>query len=278
MSRPQYCPDLDLALLLETAEAIASRNFCEAAAAIHPESDIRVFPLCGDASGLYYGKSNPLNAVKGAGLNGPVDQKRWDALEEFHRSAPSPVVIDLCPLADDAFIAMLSSRGYTIGSFETVTFRVLEAALTTPSTINPNPALRIAQVSRDEADAWSRVIDTGFADGGEPFNFGIDIGKVRSGLSQTVSLLATIDGIPAGGAAMSIHRGVAHLCGAAVLPAFRRRGVQQALTAARLEIAQSRGCNLAKLDVRAGTPSHRNACRAGFQVAYTRPQLVKAFA
>ena len=63
----------------------------------------------------------------------------------------------------------------------------------------------------------------------------------------------------------------------AVLPEFRGRGVQRALTAARLRIALERGCLLAKMDVRAGTVSHQNAVRCGFQVAYTRPQLVRTW-
>ena len=97
--------------------------------------------------------------------------------------------------------------------------------------------------------------------------------------------MATVDGNPAGGAGISIHRvdaagemlTVALMAGAAVLLEFRRRGIQAALTAARLKIALARGCTLCKLDVLAGTSSHRNAVRAGFAVVYTRPQMARAW-
>src|SRR6185436_16522529 len=95
-------------------------------------------------------------------------------------------------------------------------------------------------------------------------------------LPHSVMLMARVDGRPAGGAAVSAHGSIAHMAGAAVLPEFRGRGIQRALTAARMRIAGERGCTLAKLDVRAGSVSHRNAARCGFQVAYTRPQLVKS--
>jgi ribosomal protein S18 acetylase RimI-like enzyme len=72
-----------------------------------------------------------------------------------------------------------------------------------------------------------------------------------------------------------MHGGVALMSGAAVLPAFRGRGIQLALTAERLRIGALRGCKLAKMDVRAASASYRNAVRAGFEVAYTRPQLVR---
>ncbi|MDI1290023.1 MAG: GNAT family N-acetyltransferase, partial [bacterium] len=110
-----------------------------------------------------------------------------------------------------------------------------------------------------------------------PFPFAVDFGLVRERLPNSLMLLATVNGTPAGGAGLSIHNHVAHMAGAAVLPQFRGRGIQQALTAARLQLATDRGCTLAKLDVRAGSASYRNAVRAGFQVAYTRPQLVKGW-
>jgi ribosomal protein S18 acetylase RimI-like enzyme len=267
-------PDLDLARALEGAEAAASRAFCQTAAEVHPGQGIRAIP-CAGGFGLFYGPADPLNAVKGVGLNGPVDDREWEELEDFFRSNQSPVVIDLCPLADEAFVASLGGRAYLIGSFETVTFRTIDSGgVDLPDAPLP-PDCRIAPPQ--DPTAWGRVIDVGFADGGEPMRFAVDFGRVRERLPASFMLMATVAGEPAGGAGLSIHNHIAHMSGAAVLPRFRGRGIQGALTAARLRLAAEHGCTLAKLDVRAGSASHRNAVRAGFQVAYTRPQMIKAW-
>lgn len=264
-------PDLDLARALEGAEAAACGALCLAAAEVHPGQGIRAI-ASGGGFGLFYGRADPLNAVKGVGLAGAVDLDEWSELERFFQEARSPVVVDLCPLADEAFVAHLGEQGYRIGSFETVTFRSLDGDLPDP----PLPlGCRIGPP--EDPGVCTRVINVGFADGGEPIKFSVDFGRVRAKLAGSFMLLATINDEPVGGAVMSISNGVAHMGGAAVLPGFRGRGIQASLTAARLGIARERGCVLAKLDVRAGSGSHRNAVRGGFQVAYTRPQMIRAW-
>jgi len=271
MTPPPFA-DLELARTLEGGESATSRLFCETAASLYPDGGIRAVPGCGGCA-QFYGPSDPLSAVKGVGLDGPVAEHEWEALEEVYRPTQSPVVVDLCPLADDAFVAMLMRRGYTIGSFETVTCRRLDGP--DDGAAERPPGVRIEPVGAARAREWTRIVGVGFADGGEPARFAVDFGLVRAHMPHSAMLLATVHGAPAGGAAITIHEGVAHMAGAAVLPQFRGRGIQRALTAARLRIARERGCTLAKLDVRAGSVSHRNAARCGFQVAYTRPQLVR---
>jgi len=273
MSQPLHC-DLELARRLEGAEGACSRAFCETAASLYPKNGILAIS-CGGGAGLFYGPGDPLNAVKGVGLNGPVDQSEWDALEERYRSTASPVVIDLCPLADGAFVSMLSGRGYTIGSFETVMCRAVDGTMEPSRPTDTSIAVSVVPV--ENAAAWNRVLALGFADGGEPMKFAVDIGNVWAHLPHGVSLLASVNGKPAGAAGILMDKDVAHMAGAAVLPEFRGRGIQSMLTAERLRIARERGCKLAKLDVHANSVSHRNAMRAGFQVAYTRPQMVKSW-
>lgn len=267
--------DAALSRELEGAEAECSRAFCAAAAAVYPEKPIHAVP-CGGGYGLHYGPADPLNAVKGVGLNGPVNVEEWDALEWRFRDAGSPVVIDLSPFADERFVAMLMSRGYKIGSFETVLCRRLDGEAATTH-VASGGGITIEVVGPERVREWTRVVGVGFANGGEPMVFAVDFGLVRERLKHSVMLLASFDGIPAGGAGVSIHNCVAHMAGAAVLPQFRGRGIQQALTAARVSIARQRGCTLAKLDVQAGSGSYRNAVRAGFEVAYTRPQMIRVW-
>jgi GNAT superfamily N-acetyltransferase len=90
-----------------------------------------------------------------------------------------------------------------------------------------------------------------------------------------VRCLARRDGVPAGGASLRLTEGVAQLCGAATLPEHRRRGVQTALVAARLEVAGREGCDVAVVTTQPGSKSHENAQRRGFELLYTRTVLVR---
>ena len=91
-----------------------------------------------------------------------------------------------------------------------------------------------------------------------------------------VRYLARRDGAPAGGASLRVSEGVAQLCGAATLPEHRRRGVQTALLAARLEVAGREGCDVAVVTTQPGSKSQENAQRRGFELLYTRAALVRA--
>jgi GNAT superfamily N-acetyltransferase len=74
----------------------------------------------------------------------------------------------------------------------------------------------------------------------------------------------------AGGALMSARDGVLQLGGAATHPQHRRRGIQQALLAARLTTARELGCNIAVVATQPGTQSQHNAQRCGFSLLYAR--------
>ena len=82
-------------------------------------------------------------------------------------------------------------------------------------------------------------------------------------------------GQAAGAAGSSYRAGVMSLFGTSVLPAFRRRGIQQALIAARLGRALSLRADLASITSHPGIPTERNAARLGFQLAFVRSVLVK---
>ncbi len=285
MAAPEGHCDAVLARALESAEAASSRAFCLAAADLYPDKPIRAVDVGGGVA-KFYGPSDPINSVKGVGLDGPVSIDEWSAVERMFHESGSPVVVDLCPFADSSFTAMLSERGYTIAAFETVTFRSLVDALPQAPALDPEIDLKIVSLGdHEDVAAWGRVVDVGFADGGEPMRFTVDIARVRAhtaareGRSRPSMLLATVRGEPAGGAALSITDvfglRIAHMSGAAVLPQFRKRGIQSGLTAARMRVARDAGAQFAKLDVSAGSASHRNAERAGFRVAYTRPQVIR---
>lgn len=96
-------------------------------------------------------------------------------------------------------------------------------------------------------------------------------------VESSVPVLAYIDGNAAGGGTLSVFRQqrLAGLFGAATLPEYRRRGVQTAMTYARLRMAADAGCDLAVVMTTPGSGSQRNAERQGFHVAYTKVVLVR---
>lgn len=65
------------------------------------------------------------------------------------------------------------------------------------------------------------------------------------------------------------------LGGASTRPEFRRRGVQSALIAQRLQAAYAQGCRLAYAKTSPGSDSQRNLQRAGFELAYSKAVMVK---
>ena len=95
-----------VARLLEGAEAATSRAFCAAARRVYPDREIRDIE-CAGGVGLFFGPSDPLNAVKGVGLRGAVSAAEWDAVEAAFAGSGSPGVVDLCPLAEEGVVAVL---------------------------------------------------------------------------------------------------------------------------------------------------------------------------
>jgi GNAT superfamily N-acetyltransferase len=82
--------------------------------------------------------------------------------------------------------------------------------------------------------------------------------------------LASVDGEPAGAAALDVRAPTALLGSASTIERFRGRGVQAALLARRIEDASAAGCDLVVGGAYEGTTSVRNQQRAGFQIAFTR--------
>lgn len=82
--------------------------------------------------------------------------------------------------------------------------------------------------------------------------------------------IAELDGRPVAAASLHTHRGVGWLRSASVDPAYRGRGIQAALIAARVDAARRRGCELVGSCAEAGSTSARNLERAGLRTVAVR--------
>lgn len=250
--------DLALARRLEAAEA--ANGFAMAAGSPAAQAE----PILGGCA-LFAGAGSPMTHALGIGMD-PAGDAAFDQLERFFHSRGSASLIDLCPLAHPSVIEQVTRRGYQVIEFNNLMLRRAEAV---------HPALpagvAITRATPPRHSEWGRLILRGFAEGAEPTP--AMLAMMDAMAPAAFELFAEIDGLPAAGAAMSVHNGVALLFGDATLPAARGRGLQQALIRHRLNLAAEAGCDWVMATVLPGSGSHRNYERAGFGLAYMRVNL-----
>jgi len=230
----------------------------------------------------YAGPDSPYNKVAGVGFDGVPDSAELADLEDRYAEHGAPVSFEVSALADPLLLARLGERGYQLVSFENVLVRDL--AHQPPATPESITILR----GPDEDDpgwraTWLDVVveatlhpDTTGLPQHEEFPRAALEQAELAGLDAGVrTYLARVAGAAAGGAGLRLADGIAQMAGAGTLPAYRRRGVQTALVAARLTDARAAGCDLAVVTTQPGSPSHANTQRMGFDVGFTRAILVK---
>jgi GNAT superfamily N-acetyltransferase len=150
----------------------------------------------------------------------------------------------------------------------------------------PSPLAAGIEVGRldpaDEKGVWeyAAAVARGFvADGSEPEAADVSL-TARVVRTQHVSAYAArAEGRIVGGGAIEVPPGggakATALFALSVLPAYRRKGVQQALIAARLRAGAEAGGTVATISALPGVATERNARRMGFQVAYTKAVMVR---
>jgi GNAT superfamily N-acetyltransferase len=263
--------DLDLARQLEGIEAWWASEFARVRQEIRPEADTAVVRVAGGYA-CFLGEGAPINEAKGMGMDGPVSVADFEAMERvfFDRKVTAKVMV--CPLADPSLLQGLASRGYRSHEFEDVLYRVLDPSEEFPSTPE---GIELGWASLDEVAICGETLARGFVAPDEPDEALLGLFEISSMIAGTAGLLAKIQGLPAGAASLLIRDGLAMLGGAWTLPIYRNRGIQTALSHARLGFASKSGCIFAVVGAVPGSTSHRNAERLGFRVAYTKLALLR---
>jgi GNAT superfamily N-acetyltransferase len=268
-----FC-DVDLAARIERAEAHFIGAYSEAAGRRAGAGGF-VTALAGGVAS-YAEPDSPLNKVAGLGFAGVPDPAELDEIERSYAAVHAPVQAEVSSLADPALLETLAGRGYRLVSFENVLGRALGAPV---ETVAP-PGVEVGPSGDDELDAWVDVAveaalhpDTEGVPWHEEFPREILENAERDAATLVRRYLARLDGTPAGSGSMHLTGGIAQLTGAGTAPAFRRRGIQSALLAARLADATAAGCDLAVITVQPGSKSQQNAQRRGFDLLYTRAVL-----
>ncbi len=222
-----------------------------------------------------------LSKVHGLGLLAAPEDADLDVIEAFFRErGDRSVKIELSPFAGPTLAARLEERGYRTSGVEQVLVRRLGPAdRDAPAALAPG--LTVEAVDPADAEtrtAWADVSGQGFFAPSVPPPDLVRYSDLCFDVADTTAWLARVDGLPAATGAHSLGDGVCALFGGATLPAARRRGAHSALIAARLAAGARAGATVATVGAAPGGASHRNLEAAGFTVAYTRPQLVRAWA
>jgi GNAT superfamily N-acetyltransferase len=266
--------DLNLARRLEMAEANAGLKCAKALLRMRPEFPVAFEDIAGGIA-VFAGIDSPVTQAIGVGLNGAVPDEEMDRLEEFFRSRGAAAAIELCPLVEMSLYDRFAKRDFRLLEVSNVLFRDLRAGEEYEKPAADGVAVRAA--TDDEAKLWTRTVAEGFAEHYPVTEAMLEVMEGFFHRESACAMLAVVDGEFAGGAAVSAREGVCGLFGASTLPAFRRRGVQSALLAARLTWALERDCDVACSIAQPGSISHRNIERLGFRVGYTRTKLVRAW-
>jgi ribosomal protein S18 acetylase RimI-like enzyme len=276
MNEPMFC-DTALAERIERAEAQLITVWNEVTQRRLGDRAGFVIPIAGGVAS-YAEPDSPINKVAGLGFAGPPDPTTLDTVEGAFAKRGAPVQAEVASLADPELLDLLAGRGYRLVSFENVLGRALGGTVERVVA----PGIEIRPSGDDEFDAWLDVVveatlhpDTEGVPWHEEFPREILENAERDTAGLVQRYLATLDGVPAGGGSMRTTDGIAQLTGAATAPAFRRRGIQSALLAARLADATAAGCDVAVITVQPGSKSQQNAQRRGFHLLYTRAILSK---
>ena len=263
--------DLNLARRVEMAEANAGRECAEACHRQHPEYPVAVEEIAGGIA-VFAGVDSPATQAIGVGLHGEATGDELDALGEFFHSRKAPAAIELCPLVDMSLYEKFAARNYRLLEVSNVLLLDDLKAARISDKLPSGVTVRIA--TPEESKLWTLTVAQGFAEHFPVTQAMLDVMEGFYYRETACCYLAFVDGVIAGGAAVSAQLGVCGLFGASTLPAFRRRGVQSALLATRLAWARERGCDLAVSITQPGSISHRNIERNAFRVAYTRTKLI----
>jgi GNAT superfamily N-acetyltransferase len=274
---PLFCD----AALAERIERVDVQLVTQASAAAHrrrTDGAGFLIPVAGGVAS-FAEEGSPFNKVAGLGFGGVPDAAALDEIERAFAACDAPVQVELPHLADPAIGVLLTERGYRLESFENVLGRALRGE---PERVTP-PGVEVRRSGDDEFDAWLDVQadavaqpDTQGVPWHEEFPREVYLRAERDGAAAGVLRYAALwHGVLAGGAGLRLAEGVAQFAGAGTAPAYRRRGIQAALLAARLADATAADCDVAVIVTQPGSKSQQNAQRRGFDLLYTRAVLVK---
>lgn len=266
--------DINLLKSIEKATAEFGRLSAESVRQDLPNLGIATQRIAGGGA-VFAGVASPITQAIGVGLDGPVPDDELAQLEEFFFQRGADVVLELTPYIDDSVLQWVRVRPYGLVEFSQVHAFPLSDVDVSEAKSSNDVKIRIVQA--EEYKLFTSTVAHGYSENVPLSDDDLLIFEGFSRAPGALSFLATIDGVAAGGAMLSVERGLAGLHGGSTLPAFRGKGVQTALIVARLREARRRGCHTAYTVTLPTGSSQRNMARFGFKPAYTRVKMSRPF-
>lgn len=267
----------DLMQCLEDAQCLHLARQVDSCRILYPNQHFSTHYIAGGTAAVTLPElGRKLNNVVGFGA-GSVKDTDLQTLEQLYANIGLPTSIDLCPFASAETLELLASRGYSLTRYLNTYVHHLSdlSSLSTKAGRN----VVISNVREHEHDLFIRSSVDGFSDLGRSTDILETLAAIAVKRTDTLLYFAKIDNEIAATAAMALmetKRGlVAYMYLDSTVPKHRRKGLQAALYHARLLDAKKKGCQMAVVITRTGTPSGINAERLGFQLAYTRTLMLR---
>lgn len=218
------------------------------------------------------------NVLVGAGLTQPITAADLTEAINFFAAIGKDARIEISDRADASLYEHAAAAGFSLRFMVTVLGLTIDRAQfeSTPAAPPGIAITRLDPADRALCESAALVLATCFAPEGTPPRDD-DFAANLAGLTHPESLgyVALANDRPIGAGMMDVDGDLATLWGAAVLPDFRRRGVQTALVQHRLHHAARAGATLITVEASAGGPTHRNAARRGFEMIATRAVVTR---
>jgi GNAT superfamily N-acetyltransferase len=258
---------------LEHVEAEAGRRVLDA-----PPPEVRQqLGICtrrirdGVATALVSDTAGTFTRASGFGFDAPVDEALVvEVLDFFRTSGSASGWIGIAPgLLPDDWADICARQGLQNGPSRAKLTRKTGEAVSVGTT-----DLTIRRLTTADAAAWWSVLEEGIGLTDARLAAVLEAG-LQDPLTQ---VYGAWDGeVLAGAGAVCFVDGAASLNTGVTIPAYRHRGVQSALIAARAAAAADAGCDLLVTETDASTspgPSRRNMLRAGFEHRYDRTSWI----
>jgi GNAT superfamily N-acetyltransferase len=217
------------------------------------------------------------NRVIGAGVLGGLDARGLDAIvAHFAARRRQPCVEVYAEITPRPVLDALASAGFT-DSGHGLESHVLETDRPMNVTV---PGVAVRRVAEREYRRFGELVRDGFGMAGEadlgPFFVDLTEASLRATGADGAAFIASVDGADAGTGQLLLSDRVAGCYSGSVLDAFRGRGIQKTLIAARIAEGLKRGRTIFISQTDPDSPSGRNLHDVGFRTLYraawyTRP-------
>ena len=181
----------------------------------------------------------------------------------FYTATEQPCWITVLPYTPVEVTDALLLSGFRVENYSSV-------MVASPVPQPPSGDVDVEEIGRDQLDVFLDTMNLGFD---TPPALLVNLRRNQSFWCDVPTwhlFLARVDGVPAGAGVLSIHDDVGYLAAGCVLPAFRGRGLQTALIAARLKRAAARRCSVVCGGAAWGSQSQRTQQRAGLPIAHVK--------